>query len=59
MIGTLPMWAGDLKKSSAKKTKGIPSDDYSFVTLGRTEYLAYLRHENKKGKKKEEKLEEE
>ncbi len=35
-----------------KVYKNLPTEDFSFIGMNATEYLAYLRHE-KKGKKKE------
>ena len=39
-----------------KAYKNLPIEDFSFIGMNATEYLAYLRHD-KKGKKKEEKEE--
>lgn len=48
---------GRARKDPAKKyrkptnNKDVPNDDASFIRMNATQYLAYLRHEKKAGKK--------
>lgn len=48
---------GRTKIDPAKKyrkltiNKEVPNDDFSFIRMNTEEYLAYLRHENRPGKR--------